>query len=509
MENIVEMRGIRKSFSGVEVLHGVDFEIRKGEVLGLVGENGAGKSTLMNILMGSLPQTAGEIYINGKLQKEYNVNVALREGVTMIPQELALIPAVTVAENIMLSQRSTNRFRMISWKKMYQEAQSHIDKMGFKINAYSRLDNLPIAYRQLVAIIRAISENQQVIIMDEPTSSLSHEEVLHLHGVIHQLKERGTTIVYIGHLMSEIFAICDRITVLRDGNLIDTKVTSETNEREIVSLMVGEQLHEVQDKLLHRKKEKTDHQKNILSVRGLQRNKNTGELSFDLKEGEILGITGLVGAGKTELIRNLFGLEKYIKGEVELYGKPVKFNHPIAAIAHSMMLVPEDRKIEGLVLPGSVLENITLVQTYRKRTGFLGFIRNFKREREDSKHYVENLSIRTSGLEQRVRNLSGGNQQKVVLSKALITNPRILVLDEPTRGIDVGAKAMIYQLIRGLRDEGMSILFVSSDVTEVPLVCDRLLVMRDYHFVAELEAEAITANNIINSIAGGKVNGQK
>jgi len=269
-------------------------------------------------------------------------------------------------------------------------------------------------------------------------------------------------------------------------------------------LMVGQQLYEVQDKLLNRKKEKKHGGKNVLCVRNLQRNKKSGVLNFELKEHEILGITGLVGAGKTELIRNLFGLDKYLKGEIELYGKPTKINHPIEAIKQSIMLVPEDRKIQGLVLPANIQENITLAQIYRKKTGLLGIIRNIKKEREDSKHYVQKLSIKIANLEQCVRNLSGGNQQKVVLSKALITNPKILVLDEPTRGIDVGAKAMIYQLIRDLSDEGMSIIFVSSDINEVPLVCDRLLVMQDYSFVAELGADEITADNIINSITEAK-----
>ncbi len=505
MDNIVTMQGIHKSFSGVEVLHGVDFQLQRGEILGLVGENGAGKSTLMNILMGSHPRDAGEIIINGKTLKEYNVTIALQSGITMIPQELALVPAITVGENIMLSQRSANSFRMLDWKKLHQRAQATIDEMHFDIDSHARLDSLPIAYRQLVAIIRAISENQQVIIMDEPTSSLSREEVIHLHDVIRQLKERGKTIIYISHLMDEIFGITDRITILRDGNIIDTKRTAETNEREIVSLMVGEQLYEVQGQLLHREIEEDKNEKRpaALSVRDLRRTKNTGALSFDLREGEILGITGLIGAGKTELIRCLFGLDKYLSGEIRIFDKPVKINNPITAIKHHMMLVPEDRKLQGLVLPGSVQENITLTQLYRKKTGKLGF-RSLSKERKDSERYVKRLSIKISSLEQRVRNLSGGNQQKVVISKALITNPRILILDEPTRGIDVGAKAMIYQLIRELRNEGMFILFVSSDINEVPLVCDRLLVMRDSNIVAELKAREITADNIINHVAGVK-----
>jgi len=503
VENIVEMRKIKKSFSGVEVLHGVDFSIRKGEILGLVGENGAGKSTLMSILMGTKARDGGDIIINGEPQKEFNVNISLKKGVTMIPQELALIPAITVAENILLGQRNMNTLGLVNWKKLHQTAAFHIRDMGFNIDPGARLDTLPIAYRQLVAIIRAVSENKQVIIMDEPTSSLSRDEVSHLHKVILSLKERGTTIIYISHLLEEIFSITDRITIMRDGNVIDTKLTSETNEREVVSMMVGEQLYNVQDKLLHREIEEAPKEdvETVLEVKNLKRNKYSGVIDFKLKKGEILGITGLVGAGKTEMIRNLFGLEKYLTGEIVLHGKPVKISHPIGAIKHQLMLVPEDRKLQGLVLPGSVQENISLTNVYRKRVGFLGF-RNIKRERTDSEYYVRKLNIKIASFEQRVRNLSGGNQQKVVLSKALVTNPKILVLDEPTRGIDVGAKAMIYQLIRELRDGGMSILFVSSDVNEMPLVSDRLLVMKDGSIVKELTGKDISAKNIINYVVG-------
>lgn len=503
MDNIVEMRSITKSFSGVEVLHGIDFDLRRGEILGLVGENGAGKSTLMSILMGSKNKDSGEIVINGETQKDYNVNIALDKGVTMIPQELALVPAITVGENILLGQRNKNKVGMVDWKTLQETAGRHIREMGFNIDPYMRLDNLPIAYRQLVAIIRAVAEDKKVIIMDEPTSSLSRDEVTHLHEVIMELKERGTTIIYISHLLEEIFHITDRITVMRDGNIIDTKTTVEIDEREIVSMMVGEQLHHVQDELLHRHVERSVGQEpeTVLEVKGMKRDKHSGVIDFELKKGEILGITGLVGAGKTELVRNIFGLDKPLEGEVRIKNKKVHIRSPRDAIKHKVMLVPEDRKLQGLVLPGSVRENITLADTYRKRIGVAGF-RNLKKEKEDSIEYVERLSIKIANLEQRVRNLSGGNQQKVVISKALVTKPDILILDEPTRGIDVGAKAMIYRLIRELRDKGMSILFLSSDVNEVPLVSDRLLVMQAGKIVQELDGYEITVKNIVNYVAG-------
>jgi ABC-type sugar transport system ATPase subunit len=509
MDNIIELRGIKKSFSGVEVLHGVDFELRRGEVLGLVGENGAGKSTLMSIIMGSKARDSGDIIINGEKQKDYGISIALEKGITIIPQELALVPTVTVSENIMLSQRPTRAVRLINWKKLHEEALKHLTDMGFQINPYARLDSLPIAYRQIVAIVKAISEKKQVIIMDEPTSSLSHDEVMHLHNVIRELKKRGNTIIYISHLLEEVFNITDRITVMRDGNIIDTKITKETNEREIVSMMVGEELFNVQQELLSKgsqeKKAAAKDAEVILKVSGLKRKHNSDELSFELRKGEILGITGLVGSGKTEMARNIFGLDKYAAGSIEINGCKVNISSPRQAIKNRLMLVPEDRKLQGLVLPMTVLENITLGDPYRKKVGQLGFS-NKTAERRDAAQYVRKLKIRIARMEQRVRNLSGGNQQKVVLSKALLIQPEILILDEPTRGIDVGAKAIIYQLIEKLKQEGMAILFLSSDFNEVPLISDRLLVMRDGRIVTELNGEEITIKNIVNHVAGVKDN---
>ncbi|MDR2019899.1 MAG: sugar ABC transporter ATP-binding protein [Treponema sp.] len=502
-DTIVEMRKIVKSFSGIEVLHGVDFSLRRGEILGLVGENGAGKSTLMGILIGSHPKDSGDVYIEGELQKDFNIKNSLDKEITMIPQELALVPAITVGENILLGQRNTNKLGMVDWNVLQRTADNYIREMGFKIDPYVRLDNLPIAYRQLVAIIKAVAETKKVIIMDEPTSSLSRDEVIHLHKVIKNLKQRGTTIVYISHLLEEIFNIADRITILRDGHVIGTKWTSETSEREIVSMMVGDQLFSVQDELLHRQIDEPVKEKSkiVLEVKKLRRSKHSGFIDFELREGEILGITGLVGAGKTELARNIFALDKYIEGQILINGRPVRMKNPIDAIRYKIMLVSEDRKLEGLVLSGNVQENITMAGIYRKRISILGF-RNFKQERKDSVEYIKRLSIKIANLEQRILNLSGGNQQKVVLSKALVTKPAILILDEPTRGIDVGAKAMIYRLIRELRNDGISILFLSSDVNEMPLVCDRLLVLRAGKIVKELAGHDIITKNIINYVAG-------
>ncbi|NLF26324.1 MAG: sugar ABC transporter ATP-binding protein, partial [Clostridiales bacterium] len=334
MENVVELRNIRKSFSGNEVLHGVDFHLRRGEVHAIVGENGAGKSTLMNILMGSLPVDSGELQINGEVQKTYGVGVALAKGITIIPQELALVPAISVGENIMLNQRPRGRARLVDWNRLHKTAAGHLRDMGFPIDPYQRLDSLPIAYRQIVAIVKAVSENKQVVIMDEPTSSLSREEVLRLHEIIRSLKAKGTTVIYISHLLEEIFAISDRITILRDGNVVGTKDTVATYEQEVVTLMVGESLYKVHDELLHRHQREalpTDREV-VLSVRDLKRNERTPGISFDLHEGEILGITGLVGSGKTELARCIFGQDRFLSGEIRVRGRATRIASPEKAI---------------------------------------------------------------------------------------------------------------------------------------------------------------------------------
>ncbi len=506
-EYIVKLTGIEKSFSGVPVLKGVDLKLKKGEILALLGENGAGKSTLVNVLMGVHQRDGGTIEINGKQFDEYNINIARKNGITIIPQELSLVPTITVAENIMLGNRNTYKMGGINWKAMIKDAQKVIDYLGFNIDPTVRVDSLPISYRQLVSIIKVVAEQAKVIIMDEPTSSLSREEVVRLQKIIFKLKEQGVAIIYISHLMDEIFEISDTITILRDGLFIDSKKKSETNQREVISLMVGEGLLQTQEVL--RKEIEVSNEEvvdmdmpSILEVEGIKRNKNSEPVSFKLHPGEVLGVTGLVGAGKTELMRMLIGIDKYTEGTIKVEGKVVQIKSPRDAYKYGISTVPEDRKKQGLVLMRSVKDNIALALPYRKSITKYGIV-NSKKEKKDAQESIIQLATKTSGLDQRISRLSGGNQQKCVISKALLTKPKILMLDEPTRGIDVGAKTTIYKLIRELRKKGMGIILFSSDVSEIPIVCDRVIVLSNNKIVGELAGKETTVSKILNYAAGG------
>ncbi|MDD5016504.1 MAG: sugar ABC transporter ATP-binding protein [Eubacteriales bacterium] len=505
-DTIVCLNKINKSFSTVQVLFDVDLELKKGEVHAIVGENGAGKSTLMKILMGVYPPDSGEIIIDDIKMKKYNVNVARDNGIVIIPQELSLVPAYTVAENIFLSQRGTAKFGFVSGRKMISQADALIKELGYKIDAGIRTDKLPIAYRQVVSIVKAVAENAKVIIMDEPTSSISKDEVDELMKIIDMLKKRGTTIIYISHLLDEVFSVSDRVTVLRDGKLVTTLDKKSTTQREVISFMVGEDLLKTQQEVMEKTKKESKDYKNeepIFEISNLRRKEKEEEVSLRLHKGEVIGITGLVGSGKTELVRTIIGLDKKSGGQIFIEGKGVNLTSPKSAYKKGIAIVPEDRKLQGLVLIRSVIENIALSDVYRKRISRAGFI-NQKKEKKDALNYVNKLKIRITSLRQTVDNLSGGNQQKVAVSKALMVQPKILILDEPTRGIDVGAKAMIYKLIMELKEQGMGILFFSSDISEIPFISDRVLVMREGKIVAKLNTEQATIENMLNYMAGGE-----
>ena len=505
---VVNMREIDMGFSGVSVLKHVDFNLKRGEVHAIVGENGAGKSTLMNVLMGALTPEHGEIVINGKPQPSgYTIDHALKAGVTMIPQELALVPAISVAENIMMSHRPKNKLGILNKKEMQRIAQKHVDDLGFHFSVKARIDTLPIAYRQLVCIVKAIAEGTNIIIMDEPTSSLSAEEVSNLHKIIRQIVDKGTSIIYISHYIDEIFAISDRITVMRDGVNVGRFETKDITQRELISMMVGEELLETQNKLLSRMQQ--DNQKEthweapILEVRDLKISPKAEPCSFQAYRGEVLGLAGLVGAGKTEIAKCLFGITKNAGGKIWIQGEEVCIKNPQEAYEHGMAIIPEDRKLEGLCLLSSSEDNISLAPKYRKKMSRMGVLRR-KAVRKDVLESIQALSIKVSSPKQRAKRLSGGNQQKLVLAKALLTKPEILILDEPTRGIDVGAKGIIYELSRNLRDEGLCVIFCSSDVQEIALVCDRTIILRDNKIVAELRASECTVKNILNYAAGSE-----
>lgn len=501
-QTAVSLKGIKKGFSGVPILKGVDLTLKQGEVLALMGENGAGKSTLVNILMGIYQRDAGEITIGEKKFESYNVDTAREQGITMIPQELALVPSLTVAENIFLSSRR-KKSRLVSWNDMFREAETIIEELGFQIDARARIDSLPISHRQQVAIIKVLAENAKVIIMDEPTSSLSREEVVRLQSIIRELKGRGVSVIYISHFLDEVFEVADTITVLRDGYFIASKPRAETTQKEVVSLMVGEGLFKTQQILRKEiENEEENSQETVMEVRELIRGPGCGPVSFRVKKGEVLGITGLVGAGKSELMRSLCGVDKFESGEILVSGEQVNIRNIRDAYNCGISVVPEDRKLQGLVLMRSVLENMTLAVSYRKQISRRGFS-NRRREYKDAAEYVEKLGIKIASLEQKAGRLSGGNQQKCVISKALLTKPKLLFLDEPTRGIDVGAKTVIYSLIRKLKAQGMSIVLFSSDIGEIPIVCDRVIVLSNNSIAGELSGKEAAMESILAFTVGG------
>lgn len=466
-ETLLKMDNISKSFSGVQVLNRVKLELAAGEVLGLLGENGAGKSTLMKILGGIVKKDSGDIWISGKIVDIDNPVAAAQQGISIIHQELVMVPELTVAENVFLGRLPRG---FIRWNEVYRKAQDLFDELGIDINPKTPVGELPIASQQMVEIARAISKNAKIIVMDEPTSSLTEKETNILFGMIEKLKQRKVGIIYISHRLEEIFSICDRITVLRDGEFVGNKARSEVTEDDVVRMMVGRDLSSFYVKEDH------DMGKVALQVKGLTKTGVFKDISFEVKEGEVLGISGLLGAGRSEVARALVGIDRFDSGEIQLFGKTLKIRKPIDAVEAGIVYIPEDRKKQGLFLQRSVAENLT-VPIIKSLSKFN--IISKKREYQVVNGLLEKFAIRTSNPNIAIRNLSGGNQQKVLLSRWLKSPPKVLILDEPTRGVDVGAKAEIYTFINDLAKRGMAIILISSDLPEVLTMSDRILVMRE------------------------------
>lgn len=469
MENnklLLEMRGIRKEFSGVVVLDDVDFDLRAGEVHVLVGENGAGKSTLIKIMGGIYSKDGGEMLLNGEPFHASNVHEASAAGIRIIHQELSLVPKLTIAENIYLGDEPRKGI-FVDYLKMYDDVQNWISAMGLSLDAHAEVDTLTIAEQQMVEVIRAISFGAKVIVMDEPTSSLTDREIETLFKYILMLKEQGIGIIYISHRMSELNRIADRVSVLRDGKCAGTKEMKETTIDELVSLMVGRNIENFYVKECARTEEV------LLEVDGLTTD-YVKDVSFTLHKGEILGFSGLVGAGRTETMRAIFGVDKVHAGVVKIAGKEVKIDSPASAYEAGIAMITEDRKLSGLFMGQSIRFNMT-IRSCRE------FIKGIKvdglREKELSAMQYDRLKIRATGDHVTVNELSGGNQQKVVIGGVLNTNPQILIMDEPTRGIDVGAKAEIYAIMSELAKSGMAIIMVSSELPEILNISDRIIVM--------------------------------
>lgn len=486
---------ISKSFPGVKALNEVNLTFYPSKVNAILGENGAGKSTLLKILTGVYTDYEGEILLNGQPVKFKSIKDAQKAGIAIIHQELNLIPALNIVENLFLGQEIHNSWGLLDTPKMTQITKELLTKLDLNISPTTLVQNLKVGEQQLIEIAKALLADAQVILMDEPTSALSDKEIENLHRIIADLKKEGKTIVYISHKMDELFKIAETYTVMRDGNIIDAGEISQTTEQDLIRKMVG------RDVLIQKKQANNIATKALLSIKNLSlphptlKHRNLlDNISFDLKEGEILGIFGLMGAGRTELLETIFGLNSTkVQGSVSIDNREVNIKSPKYAIKFGMAFVTEDRKTEGLVLSMNVASNISL--TTLPENGLL----NEKSEQQLAKDYISALAIKTPSAKQLCVNLSGGNQQKVVLAKWLATNPRILMLDEPTRGIDINAKNEIYEIIRKLAGEGKSIVIVSSEIPELLALADRILVMSEGKLKAEFSAEDANEDKLLKA----------
>tara|TARA_Y100000588_G_scaffold300820_1_gene322498 strand:+ start:1538 stop:3046 length:1509 start_codon:yes stop_codon:yes gene_type:complete len=490
---LLEVRGLCKQFPGVRALHQVSLNLHQGEVLALIGENGAGKSTLMKILAGVQPADSGEYHIDGEPVAFLNVRDALASGVALIHQELNLAANLDLAANIFLG-REPNRLGFVNDKATHLKAAKYLKRVGLNLPTETLVSDLPIGKQQLVEIAKALSCDARVLIMDEPTSSLSQRETETLFEVVHDLREQGISVIYITHRLSEVKALADRVTVFRDGQNAGDLSQKEIDHDAMVRLMVGRELSEFYDRKIH------EPGKVILELDKVRSPAHPHtEISLQIHAGEIVGIAGLVGAGRTELLETIFGVTPALGGTIKVNGQAVHPKSPEEAIAAGMALAPEDRKLHGLVLPLTVRENASLASLKRdQKNGLL----NFKAEKEVANEAVDQLQIKTPHLEQVARFLSGGNQQKIVLGKWLALKPRLLMLDEPTRGIDVGAKREIYKLMEKLTGEGVAILFVSSEMEEVLGMADRALVMHEGRIAGELNRSQLNEEAIMQLATG-------
>ncbi len=495
-EYVFEMKDITKAFGRNVVLDGVSISIKPGEVRALMGENGAGKSTLMKILGGIFSADSGTIYMDGKEASIKTVDDARKYGVSFIHQEITNIPEMTIAENIFLGREPKNHLKLVDYRKMKHEAQKALDALGLDLDAGMLIRGLSVAQQQMIEIARAVNEGAKILILDEPTASLSKSETDNLFVQIDRLKKAGVAMIYISHRMEETFKVCDSVTVLRDGKFIGTRDTKETTENELISMMVGREFNNMYGN------KRVIGGDVIMEVKNLTTDKGF-DISFTLRKGEILGFSGLVGAGRTELALALFGIDSIQSGEIWLKGKKLTISKPKDAMNAGIALVPEERKEQGLFLGHSIATNLT----FQVLSEFIHQLRvDKKKESKIVDEFKQKLSIKMASVEQTAGELSGGNQQKIVISKWLAAKPKVLILDEPTRGIDVGAKAEIYKLMHSLASEGVSIIMISSELPEIINNSSRVAIMREGHLAGILdqqETEA-TQEKIMSFAVGGE-----
>lgn len=485
----LEAEGISKFFPGVKALNNVSLRVRPGTVHALMGENGAGKSTLMKCLIGMYRPDKGTIKIKGEPVQFQDTMDALRSGISMIHQELNLVPYMTVAENIWLG-REPMKFGFVDHARLNQKTQELLNRLNIRLKAESMVGELSIASQQMVEIAKAVSWDSDIVIMDEPTSALTETEVAHLFTIIRDLREQGKAIIYISHKMDEIFNITDEVSIFRDGAWIASDQTAKYTRQSLITQMVGRELTQLFPKFNSAIGE------DVLTVRNLTCKDRFTDVSFNVRRGEILGVAGLVGAGRSEVMESLFGMESFDSGEILIDGVPVTIDSPSTAIEKGMAFLTEDRKKSGLFLVLSVMENMSIVNMpeYSGKSGFVSHVKMA----QDCMDQIRRLNIKTPTMDQIINNLSGGNQQKVLIARWLLAQPKILILDEPTRGIDVGAKAEIYRLISELANRGVAIIMVSSELPEILGMSDRVMVMHGGRITGILDKEEADQETILS-----------
>lgn len=496
---LLEIKGLTKQFPGVKALDNVDFTVKAGEVHALMGENGAGKSTLIKILTGIYEKDAGTMIFDGKKVNFQNAKQAQDAGISTIYQELNLIPQLSVAENLYLGRQPLTGGR-VDWKKINSQAETFLNDLGICIDVKRKLNTFSTAIQQMVAIARGISLQAKLMIMDEPTSSLGDKEVEILFELIRKIKHKGVATVFVSHRLDEIFEICDTATILRDGKLVETVPVESLTKYDLITKMIGKDAGTV----INRKNDRKNvGNKILLEVKDVSRGVKVRGIDLTIHEGEIVGLAGLLGSGRTEFVRALFAADKMESGIVSMEGKQILIRSPRMAVKKGIGFVSEDRKAEGIIPNLSVKENMTL--TILPKVSRFSWI-NKRLEKEKVDLFFEKLRVKTSGYEQSIRNLSGGNQQKVILARWMATAPKLLIMDEPTRGIDVGAKAEIEQLIQEMAQAGISILLISSELEELIRNCDRIAVIRDGRKITELSGNNMTENEIFRVLSSAEEN---
>ena len=496
---ILEMRGICKFFPGVRALENVDFTLREGEIHALMGENGAGKSTLIKVLTGVYPKDGGEVWLSDAPVHIKSPQDAQNKGIATVYQEITLCPNLTVAENMYIG-RTKGPFT--DWKFINKSAGRLLDELGIPVGPTEQLGNCSIAIQQMVAIARAVDMDCKVLILDEPTSSLDEQEVQKLFNLMRDLKAKGVGIIFVTHFLEQVYEVCDRITVLRDGKLVGEYIIEELPRVQLVSKMLGKDFDDMADI-------KSGSENDIIDLNGtpvyqaINLTGTTGikPFDFEIHQGEVNGFTGLLGSGRSESVRAIFGADRVVGGKVKINGQEVKIRKPLDAMKHGISYLPEDRKLDGIVGDLSVRDNIILALQVMK-----GFFRPFSKAQAEkfADEYIKLLNIKTASQDTPIKSLSGGNQQKVILARWLLANPQYLILDEPTRGIDVGTKVEIQKLVLKLAAEGKSVTFISSEIDEMIRTCSRLIVMRDGKVVGELKGDDLNQNKIMATIAGGE-----